>query len=180
MATSGTLIPALQKLLSVRAVVGVRNSGHTVAKMLNPCRSARCLRLVNFTHPEFGALMTACGGGGSSSESSVTASTSTTTTTTTTTIVDEVPVSTVVGPEGKPLEVQIRTRDMHRTAEYGIAAHWRYKEEGGSNFKGQKYDEKIAWLRQLLTWKDEVADSSDWVSHYKQAALDDTVMGRAD
>jgi anthranilate phosphoribosyltransferase len=56
---TGTLSPALQKLLSVRAVVGVRNSGHTVAKMLNPCRSARCLRLVNFTHPEFGALMTA-------------------------------------------------------------------------------------------------------------------------
>ena len=56
---TGTLNPPLQKLLGVRAVVGVRNSGHTVAKMLNPCGPARCLRLVNFTHPEFGTLMAA-------------------------------------------------------------------------------------------------------------------------
>jgi len=56
---TGTLCPALQKLLSVRSMVGVRNSGHTVAKMLNPCQPARCLRLVNFTHPEFGTLMAA-------------------------------------------------------------------------------------------------------------------------
>jgi anthranilate phosphoribosyltransferase len=56
---TGTLNPSLQRLLSVRSVVGVRNSGHTVAKMLNPCRPARCLRLVNFTHPEFGSLMAA-------------------------------------------------------------------------------------------------------------------------
>ena len=54
------------------------------------------------------------------------------------------------------------------------SAHWRYKE--GSKAGGEdNYDDKIAWLRQLLTWKDEVSDSSDWVAHYKQAALDETI-----
>ncbi|MEY4593273.1 MAG: hypothetical protein RIR18_2168 [Pseudomonadota bacterium] len=79
----------------------------------------------------------------------------------------------VRAPDGRSLEVQIRTWDMHRHAELGVAAHWRYKE--GSQQSEDSYDEKIAWLRQLLTWKDEVADSSDWVRHYKQAALDETV-----
>ena len=76
-------------------------------------------------------------------------------------------------PDGRALEVQIRTREMHSHAELGVAAHWRYK-EGGSTPE-DRYDEKIAWLRQLLTWRDEVADSSDWVRHYKQAAFDETV-----
>lgn len=77
-------------------------------------------------------------------------------------------------PDGRSLEIQIRTWEMHRHAELGVAAHWRYKE--GSKAPGaDAYDEKIAWLRQLLTWKNEVADSSDWVNHYKQAALDETI-----
>ena len=77
-------------------------------------------------------------------------------------------------PDGRSLEVQIRTWEMHNHAELGVAAHWRYKE--GTKKNGEdNYDEKIAWLRQLLTWKDEVADSSDWVAHYKQAALDETI-----
>jgi GTP pyrophosphokinase len=77
-------------------------------------------------------------------------------------------------PDGRSLEVQIRTLEMHNHAELGVAAHWRYKE--GTKKSGEdNYDEKIAWLRQLLTWKDEVADSSDWVAHYKQAALDETI-----
>lgn len=59
----------------------------------------------------------------------------------------------------RAMEVQIRTEEMHRFAEYGVAAHWRYKEAGGSNFSEQKYDEKIAWLRQLLAWKSDVADT---------------------
>ena len=75
--------------------------------------------------------------------------------------------------DGRALEVQIRTRDMHKHAELGVAAHWRYKE--GSKRSAGSYDEKIAWLRQLLTWKDEVSDSSDWVRHYKEAALDETI-----
>ena len=63
----------------------------------------------------------------------------------------------VIADDGRPLEVQIRTQEMHDFAEYGVAAHWGYKEEGGSNVAAQKYDEKIAWLRQLLAWKSEVA-----------------------
>ncbi|MGB8249012.1 MAG: bifunctional (p)ppGpp synthetase/guanosine-3',5'-bis(diphosphate) 3'-pyrophosphohydrolase, partial [Azonexus sp.] len=77
-------------------------------------------------------------------------------------------------PDGRSLEIQIRTWDMHKHAELGVAAHWRYK-EGSKRTHEDEYDEKIAWLRQLLTWKDEVADSSDWISHYKQAALDETL-----
>ncbi|MCB4358253.1 RelA/SpoT family protein [Quatrionicoccus australiensis] len=77
-------------------------------------------------------------------------------------------------PDGRSLEIQIRTWEMHKHAELGVAAHWRYK-EGSKRVGGDDYDDKIAWLRQLLTWKDEVADSSDWVSRYKQAALDETL-----
>ena len=77
-------------------------------------------------------------------------------------------------PDGRSLEIQIRTWEMHKHAELGVAAHWRYK-EGSKRSHDDDYDEKIAWLRQLLTWKDEVADSSDWISHYKQAALDETL-----
>ncbi len=60
----------------------------------------------------------------------------------------------VIGPEGRTLEVQIRTHDMHRESEFGVAAHWRYKEGGKSD---RKYDAKIAWLRQVLDWRDEVS-----------------------
>ncbi|HEV2608759.1 MAG TPA: bifunctional (p)ppGpp synthetase/guanosine-3',5'-bis(diphosphate) 3'-pyrophosphohydrolase [Noviherbaspirillum sp.] len=89
----------------------------------------------------------------------------------------------VVAEDGRALEVQIRTQEMHRFAEYGVAAHWRYKESGGSNFSAQKYDEKIAWLRQLLAWKSEVADAvvgqedmqREWVEKLKSAALDDRI-----
>src|SRR6266571_1351324 len=67
----------------------------------------------------------------------------------------------VIGPEGKALEVQIRTREMHRDAELGVAAHWRYKERAKRG-KGDPFDEKIAWLRQMLAWRDEIVDASDW------------------
>ena len=68
----------------------------------------------------------------------------------------------VIGDDGRAFEVQIRTREMHEFAEYGVAAHWRYKEAGKRGYAGQfaadeSYDEKIAWLRQLLAWKDDVA-----------------------
>jgi GTP pyrophosphokinase len=76
-------------------------------------------------------------------------------------------------PDGRALEVQIRTREMHQHAELGVAAHWRYKEGASDAVSG--YDEKIAWLRQILAWKNEVSDSSDWVKHYREAALDETV-----
>jgi GTP pyrophosphokinase len=71
--------------------------------------------------------------------------------------------TTVIGPDGKPLEVQIRTHEMHRTAEYGIAAHWRYKETRGSG-GGQAVDvDEMAWMRQLLDWQREAADSGDFL-----------------
>src|SRR5256886_5813375 len=82
----------------------------------------------------------------------------------------------VIGPQGKALEVQIRTREMHRDAELGVAAHWRYK-EGAKRAagKGDPFDEKIAWLRQMLAWRDEIVDASDWIEQSKHAVLDDTV-----
>ncbi|MDR1647319.1 MAG: TGS domain-containing protein, partial [Zoogloeaceae bacterium] len=76
-------------------------------------------------------------------------------------------------PDGRSLEVQIRTWDMHRHAELGVAAHWRYKEGGKGS--SDNYDEKIAWLRQLLSWKEDLSGNSDWMRQYKQAALDETI-----
>ncbi|GLZ43021.1 GTP pyrophosphokinase [Actinokineospora sp. NBRC 105648] len=69
--------------------------------------------------------------------------------------------TTVIGPDGKPLEVQIRTHEMHRTAEYGIAAHWRYKETKGTH-AGVDVDE-MAWMRQLLDWQREAADPGEFL-----------------
>ena len=75
--------------------------------------------------------------------------------------------TTVVGPEGKPLEVQIRTRDMHKTAEYGIAAHWRYKEAKGRNGVPASHAaaeiDDMAWMRQLLDWQREAADPGEFL-----------------
>ncbi len=89
----------------------------------------------------------------------------------------------VTADDDRALEVQIRTREMHHFAEYGVAAHWRYKESGGANFAAHKYDEKIAWLRQLLAWKSEVAGTvvgneggrREWVEQLKSATLDDRI-----
>ena len=74
--------------------------------------------------------------------------------------------TTVVGPEGKPLEVQIRTMGMHKTAEYGIAAHWRYKETKGRNGSpvgGSAEVDDMAWMRQLLDWQREAADPGEFL-----------------
>jgi GTP pyrophosphokinase len=89
----------------------------------------------------------------------------------------------VIVDDGRPLEVQIRTKEMHQFSEFGVAAHWRYKETGGSNFSAQEYDEKIAWLRQLLAWKNEVSNvvvdndqlQREWVEKIKAATLDDRI-----
>jgi GTP pyrophosphokinase len=78
----------------------------------------------------------------------------------------------VVGPEDKALEVQIRTLDMHRHAELGVAAHWRYK-EGGRN--DARMEEKIAWLRQLLEWKDDVADAGEFAAQFRTELFQDQV-----
>ncbi|BCQ22956.1 RelA/SpoT family protein [Caballeronia sp. NK8] len=84
----------------------------------------------------------------------------------------------VIGDDGRAFEVQIRTQEMHQFAEYGVAAHWRYKEAGTRGYAGQvtaneKYDEKIAWLRQLLAWKDDVEGEPPGWQHLRDATLDD-------
>ncbi|MET9486382.1 MULTISPECIES: RelA/SpoT family protein [unclassified Nocardia] len=71
--------------------------------------------------------------------------------------------TTVVGPDGKPLEVQIRTQDMHRTAEFGIAAHWRYKETKGKHSSDSTEVDDMAWMRQLLDWQREAADPAEFL-----------------
>lgn len=78
----------------------------------------------------------------------------------------------VIGPDGKTVEVQIRTQDMHRQSELGVAAHWRYKE----GKRGDKqFDDKIAWLRSLLEWKDEVAEATDFVDQFKSEVFTERV-----
>ncbi len=79
----------------------------------------------------------------------------------------------VIGPGGRVVEVQIRTHEMHEYNELGIAAHWRYKE--GSRENDQAVNNKILWLRQLLEWKDEVADASEFVDRVKDEVFEDRV-----
>lgn len=73
--------------------------------------------------------------------------------------------TTVIGPAGRPLEVQIRTEDMHRQSEYGVAAHWRYKEKGGKS--DDAIDQQLAWLRQMVDWQDETQDSREFLKDLK-------------
>ena len=79
----------------------------------------------------------------------------------------------VVGPGGRPLEIQIRTWEMHRTSEYGIAAHWRYKEPGAK--RDVLFENKIAWLRQLMEWRQDVTDAHDFVDSLKTDVFRDRV-----
>lgn len=81
--------------------------------------------------------------------------------------------TTVVGPNGEPLEIQIRTWEMHRTAEYGIAAHWRYKEGKPGD---REFEEKISWLRQLLDWQREAKDPQDFLEDLKIDLFEDEVF----
>ncbi|MDX8399233.1 MAG: bifunctional (p)ppGpp synthetase/guanosine-3',5'-bis(diphosphate) 3'-pyrophosphohydrolase [Gallionellaceae bacterium] len=78
----------------------------------------------------------------------------------------------VIGPRDLAIEVQIRTTEMHQHSELGVAAHWRYKEGGKSD---SKFDEKIAWLRQILEWKDDVADTGDMLEQFKSELFQDHV-----
>ena len=72
--------------------------------------------------------------------------------------------TTLIGPGGRPFEIQIRTYEMHRTAEYGIAAHWKYKEgNGGTNSEEQK----LSWLRQILEWQTDTTDNREFLSFIK-------------
>jgi len=79
----------------------------------------------------------------------------------------------VIGPDAKPLEVQIRTHHMHEVSEAGIAAHWRYKEGSRGD---RRYDEKLAWVRQLIEWQREVADATEFVEGLKLDLFQDQVF----
>ena len=75
--------------------------------------------------------------------------------------------TTLIGPDGQPFEIQIRTYEMHRTAEYGIAAHWKYKEaSNGGNVENQE-EEKLSWLRQILEWQKDMSDNREFMSLLK-------------
>ncbi len=80
--------------------------------------------------------------------------------------------TTVVGPSGEPLEIQIRTWEMHRTSEYGIAAHWRYKEGG----KADQFENKLSWLRALLEWQKDMRDSRVFMENLKLDLFDSQVF----
>ncbi len=84
--------------------------------------------------------------------------------------------TTVIGPKGKPLEIQIRTREMHETAQYGIAAHWMYKEKGTR--AGQRADaqgERLQWLRQIMDWQSETKDAGEFMESLNLDLLRDEV-----
>ncbi len=85
--------------------------------------------------------------------------------------------TTVIGPEGRPLEIQIRTRDMHETAEYGVAAHWRYKE--GDKASGKPADPtaaKLQWLKSLLDWHQETDDPEEFTDQLRGELIEDEVF----
>jgi GTP pyrophosphokinase len=81
----------------------------------------------------------------------------------------------VIGNTGRPIEVQIRTLEMHHIAEYGIAAHWKYKESGGSTSRMTPADDKFTWLRQLLDWQSEFKDAQEYLENVKDNLFDDDV-----
>ena len=80
--------------------------------------------------------------------------------------------STVIGPQGKTFEIQIRTFEMHRTAEYGIAAHWKYKEGIEESLS---WETKLAWIREILEWQNEIKDSSEFIESLKNDLITDEV-----
>ena len=73
--------------------------------------------------------------------------------------------TTLIGHEGKPFEIQIRTYEMHRIAEYGIAAHWKYKESGSKNVTSE--EEKLNWLREILEWQNDTTDNKEFMNAVK-------------
>ncbi len=84
--------------------------------------------------------------------------------------------TTVIGPYGRPLEVQIRTWDMHRIAEYGIAAHWKYKEVGASEASQSGEEQQMSWLRQMVELKEDAGDAKEYVDSVKLDLFRDEVF----
>jgi len=83
--------------------------------------------------------------------------------------------TTVIGLSGRPMEVQIRTQEMHYVAEYGIAAHWKYKESAGSTPSFNSADEKFSWLRQLVDWQTDFKDDREYLENIKNNLFDEDV-----
>ncbi|MDN4526267.1 RelA/SpoT family protein [Fictibacillus fluitans] len=83
--------------------------------------------------------------------------------------------TTVIGPKGDPLEVQIRTSEMHRVAEYGIAAHWAYK-EGSKKAPVNTFEDKLTWFREILEWQNDVADAEEFMESLKVDLFSDMVF----
>lgn len=83
--------------------------------------------------------------------------------------------TTVIGPQGKPLEIQVRTREMHETAEYGIAAHWVYKEKGKEGGRPQDQVDKLTWLRQVMEWQSEALDAGEFLESLRVELFQDEV-----
>lgn len=81
--------------------------------------------------------------------------------------------TTVIGPDGEPFEIQIRTIEMHRTAEYGIAAHWKYKEGVSTE---ENFDKKLNWLRQMIEWQQETDDPEEFMENLKVDLYSDEVF----
>ena len=75
--------------------------------------------------------------------------------------------TTLIGSSGRPFEIQIRTYEMHRTAEYGIAAHWKYKESGSGQAAAGREEEKLSWLRQILEWQRDMSDNKEFMNLLK-------------
>ncbi|MBQ2745377.1 MAG: bifunctional (p)ppGpp synthetase/guanosine-3',5'-bis(diphosphate) 3'-pyrophosphohydrolase [Lachnospiraceae bacterium] len=75
--------------------------------------------------------------------------------------------TTLIGPLGQPFEIQIRTEEMHKTAENGIAAHWKYKEDPNGKYTPDKEEEKLSWLRQVLEWQNNLSDNKEFLSIIK-------------
>ena len=75
--------------------------------------------------------------------------------------------TTLIGPNGQPFEIQIRTFEMHKTAEYGIAAHWKYKETSDGKKPGKSEEEKLNWLRQILEWQRDMSDNREFLNLIK-------------
>ncbi len=82
--------------------------------------------------------------------------------------------TTVIGPQGEIFEVQIRTFEMHKTAEYGIAAHWKYKE--GTTGKKSSLDDKLVWIRELMEWQKDMSDSREFINSFKENFTSDEVF----
>ncbi|MBV4439205.1 bifunctional (p)ppGpp synthetase/guanosine-3',5'-bis(diphosphate) 3'-pyrophosphohydrolase [Clostridium tyrobutyricum] len=81
--------------------------------------------------------------------------------------------STVIGPQGKPFEIQIRTFEMHKTAEYGIAAHWKYKEGVSTE---DTIDKKLTWIREMLDWQTQTSDADEFMEGFKIDLFSDEVF----